>query len=336
MKYFIFTDSKLKKGFFFQNSKRTIIRLDQIDEDKPICFIIPNEILKHTYHKSLIKNKQNLHAAIKNLENKNSLNHSFDEEVLETNVNGHFYLIKTSALNDLKAKLSHINDSAIISSDACFYANNLKEAVEIDDFVYLKEDEKCIKLNLKAADLANINYKKIDLKKFNISNLFPSVEMNLLTINQLFNLKKIKNYALALITFILIMNIFGVANLVNNNLKIMNINDNKKELFLSFFPDKDPTNIELEINNKLIEVSSKNSNFSQLLNLVFINIGDINSINFIEYSFDNSQLKINCTFSDDIEQSVFIRNMKINGVELETLNRIRNDNTINTEFKYDI
>ena len=59
----------------------------------------------------------------------------------------------------------------------------------------------------------------------------------------------------------------------------MNINDNKKELFLSFFPDKDPTNIELEINNKLIEVNSKNSNFSQLLNLVFINIGDINSIN---------------------------------------------------------
>ena len=100
------------------------------------------------------------------------------------------------------------------------------------------------------ADLANINYKKIDLKKFNISNLFPSVEMNLLTINQLFNLKKIKNYALALITFILIMNIFGVANLVNNNLKIMNINDNKKELFLSFFPDKAPINIELEINNK--------------------------------------------------------------------------------------
>ena len=132
------------------------------------------------------------------------------------------------------------------------------------------------------------------------------------------------------------MNIFGVANLVNNNLKIMNINDNKKELFLSFFPDKDPTNIELEINNKLIEVNSKNSNFSQLLNLVFINIGDINSINFIEYSFDNSQLKINCTFSDDIEQSVFIRNMKINGVELETLNQIRNVNTINTEFKYDI
>ena len=207
---------------------------------------------------------------------------------------------------------------------------------EIEDFVYLKEDGKCIKLNLKAADLANINYKKIDLKKFNISNLFPSVEMNLLTINQLFNLKKIKNYALALITFILIMNIFGVANLVNNNLKIMNINNNKKELFLSFFPDKDPTNIELEINNKLIEVNSKNSNFSRLLNLVFINIGDINSINFIEYSFDNSQLKINCTFSDDIEQSVFIRNMKINGVELETLNQIRNDNTINTEFKYDI
>ena len=58
MKYFIFTDSKLKKGFFFHNSKRTIIQLDQIDEDKPICFIIPNEILKHTYHKSLIKNKQ--------------------------------------------------------------------------------------------------------------------------------------------------------------------------------------------------------------------------------------------------------------------------------------
>ena len=28
--------------------------------------------------------------------------------------------------------------------------------------------------------------------------------------------------------------------------------------------------------------------------------------------------------------------MKINGVELETLNQIRNDNTINTEFKYDI
>ena len=178
--------------------------------------------------------------------------------------------------------------------------------------------------------------KKIDLKKFNIPNLFPSVEMNLLTINQLFNLKKIKNYALALISLILIINIFGAANLVNNNLKIMNINNNKKELFLSFFPDKDPTNIELEINNKLIEVNSKNSNFSQLLNLVFINIGDINSINFIEYDFDNTQLKINCTFSDDIEQSVFIRNMKINGVELETLNQVRNSNTINTEFKYDI
>ena len=116
----------------------------------------------------------------------------------------------------------------------------------------------------------------------------------------------------------------------------MNINNNKKELFLTLFPDKDPSNIELEINNKLIEVNSKNSNFSQLLNLVFTNIGDINSINFIEYAFDNTQLKINCTFSDDIEQSVFIRNMKINGVELETSNQIRNGNTISTEFKYDI
>ena len=106
--------------------------------------------------------------------------------------------------------------------------------------------------------------------------------------------------------------------------------------FLTLFPDKDPSNIELEINNKLIEVNSKNSNFSQLLNLVFINIGDINSINFIEYAFDNTQLIINCTFSDDIEQSVFIRNMKINGVELETSNQIRDGNTINTEFKYDI
>ena len=48
------------------------------------------------------------------------------------------------------------------------------------------------------------------------------------------------------------------------------------------------------------------------------------------------QLKINCTFSDDIEQSVFIRNMKINGVELETSNQIRNGNSISTEFKYDI
>ena len=107
-------------------------------------------------------------------------------------------------------------------------------------------------------------------------------------------------------------------------------------MFLTLFPDKDPSNIELEINNKLIEVNSKNSNFSQLLNLVFINIGDINSINFIEYAFDSTQLKINCTFSDDIEQSVFIRNMKINGVELETSNQVRNGNTINTEFKYDI
>ncbi len=336
MKYFIFTDSEFKKGFFFHNSERTIIQLDQIDEDKPICFVIPNETLKHTCHESLIKNKQNLHAAIKNSENKNSLKHSFDEEVLETNLNNHFYLIKTSALNDLKAKLSHINDSAMITSDACFYANNLKEAVEIDDFVYLKEGHKCIKLNLKAANLANINYKKITLKKLNISNLFPSVEVNLLTINQLFNLKKIKNYALALISLILIINIFGAANLVNNNHKIMNINNNKKELFLTLFPDKDPSNIELEINNKLIEVNSKNSNFSQLLNLVFINIGDINSINFIEYAFDNTQLIINCTFSDDIEQSVFIRNMKINGVELETSNQIRDGNTINTEFKYDI
>ena len=57
-------------------------------------------------------------------------------------------------------------------------------------------------------------------------------------------------------------------------------------MFLTLFPDKDPSNIELEINNKLIEVNSKNSNFSQLLNLVFINISDINSINFIEYAFD--------------------------------------------------
>tara|TARA_B100000282_G_scaffold124984_1_gene89122 strand:- start:665 stop:1675 length:1011 start_codon:yes stop_codon:yes gene_type:complete len=336
MKYFIFTDSEFKKGFFFHNSERTITQLDQIDEDKPICFVIPNETLKHTYHESFIKNKQNLHAAIKNSENKNSLKHSFDEEVLETNLKNHFYLIKTSALNNLKAKLSHINDSAMITSDACFYANNLKEAVEIDDFVYLKEGEKCIKLNLKAANLANINYKKINLKKLNISNLFASVELNLLTINQLFNLKKIKSYALALISLILIINIFGAANLVNNNLKIMNINNNKKELFLTLFPDKDPSNIELEINNKLIEVNSKNSNFSQLLNLVFTNIGDINSINFIEYAFDNTQLKINCTFSDDIEQSVFIRNMKINGVELETSNQVRNGNTISTEFKYDI
>ena len=60
MKYFILTDSEFKKGFFFHNSERTITQLDQIDEDKPICFVIPNETLKHTYHESFIKNKQNL------------------------------------------------------------------------------------------------------------------------------------------------------------------------------------------------------------------------------------------------------------------------------------
>ena len=86
MKYFIFTDSELKKDSFFHNSERTITQLDQIDEDNPISFV--------TYHESLIKNKQNLHAAaIKNLENKNSLKHSFDEEVSETNLNNNFFIL---------------------------------------------------------------------------------------------------------------------------------------------------------------------------------------------------------------------------------------------------
>ena len=336
MKYFIFADLKFEEGFFSSNHKKRLIKLDQIDDDQSICFVIPNEVLKHTYHESSIKNKQNLYASIKNTENKNLLKHSFDEEVLECNINNHYYLIHKSTLHHLKSKLSLINDSAMIISDACFYAHESKGAVQIDDYVYLKEDDKCIKLSTKAANLAKVKYKKIDQSKFNTPSNYPSVKINLLTINQLFNIKKIKNYTLALVSLVLIFNLFGTANLVNNNLKIEEINNNKNELFVTIFPNKEPKNIDLEINNKLVEINSKNNNFSQLLNLLLTNVRDINSINSIDYNFDISQLRITCIFGDDIEQSIFIRNMKISGVELEILTQIKNEDTIKTEFKYDV
>ena len=61
MKYFIFADLKFEEGFFSSNHKKRLIKLDQIDDDQSICFVIPNEVLKHTYHESSIKNKQNLY-----------------------------------------------------------------------------------------------------------------------------------------------------------------------------------------------------------------------------------------------------------------------------------
>ena len=336
MKYFIFIDKKLNEGYYFTGSTEKIISVDSLDKSESLCFVIPNEMLKHCHHKSTLKNKQNLYAAIQNFENKNSLTQMIDEEVLETNLKDNYYLIQRSHLSKIKEKIGFMGDTALIISDACFYATLSSEPIKILDNVYLIDKNKCLKLNIKSATVAKIKFKE-DLKLE-----APKNEINLIakisffSIKQLFHFSKIKRYVVTLVSVVLLFNLIGIINLINNQLKIKNIDNNISELFASILPLESPINIDQTIQTKLQEYNLNNNTSLDILQTLFTNIPEETLINFVQYEYGRSKIIINCTFSNDIQESVFIRNMKINGIELNIAFKDKRNNIVITEFEYDI
>ena len=336
MKYFVFTDKKLNEGYYFTGSSSKIINVDSLNNSESLCFVIPNEMLKHCHYKSALKNKQNLYAAIQNFENKNSLTQMIDEEVLETNLKDNYYVIQRSHLSKIKTKIGFMGDSALIISDACFYATLSPDPIKILDNVYLIDKNKCLKLSIKSATVAKIKFKediKLEIPK---SEINLTAKISFFSIKQLFHFSKIKRYVVMLVSIILLFNLIGIINLINNQLKINNIDNNITELFTSILPLESPINIDQKIQNKLQEYNLNNNTSLDILQTLFANIPEETFINFVQYEYGRSKIIINCTFPNDIQESVFIRNMKINGIELDISFKDKRNNIVITEFEYDI
>ena len=166
-----------------------------------------------------------------------------------------------------------------------------------------------VKLTKKAFDLLDhdhANIQKItnkDLINLNLDK-FNFYELNTFDFQSLFQFSKIKSSLIATVAFLIIVYGAGLININSNYAQIKDMNKTLTSIYGSIYPNEQITNIEKQIENKLIALN--NADKTTLKRSIEIISMASQSADIIEANYSNKLLTIKCLFTNDAEESIFI------------------------------
>ena len=339
MNLYIFKDSNLTDGIYCAGNKFSNKSISEIPSSEQTLFVLPNELLEHVFFDHDLKNKKNIHAKIINDLSSLKLQ-SIDLEVLDTkNGNQDYFVIEEGTKKLLKTSFSRFNQKINITSDLLFFKEAFDGEVEFEGNIYLNQISEPVKLTKKAFDLLDhdhANIKKItnkDLINLNLDK-FNFYELNTFDFQSLFQFSKIKSSLIATVAFLIIVYGAGLININSNYAQIKDMNKTLTSIYGSIYPNEPITNIEKQIENKLIALN--NADKTTLKRSIEIISMASQSADIIEANYSNKLLTIKCLFTNDAEESIFINQQNRLNYSISIKNTESNQLGQITTIEYDL
>ena len=150
------------------------------------------------------------------------------------------------------------------------------------------------------------------------------------------NPKKNKKYVLGLISAVVLINLIGIGNLINQTYKLNSFNEIILKLYKDIYPLEKPLNIEQAINEK-IEIL--NLQESKVLKLIYkISSSKLNNRRLVDlhYSRDLNKFEFEILFNNPSEEIIFLNEQAFEGNSFKKVSSRTDRGLVVTKFIYEI
>ena len=340
MKVFIFND--LETGSFFDNKKVSKCKFSTLENEKDVLFVFPDEMMKHVNENEKYKKRANLEAKLINDSLTSSLNADTNLNVLKCSLDkGNYFLINDKNFKKIKNLFQNFENDVLITSDVLFFSEIFKENINYLDGYYLNTNSQYLKFSKNA--LKVLNYKDSDFEKIvdkdiiqNVNSQFDGYKLNTFNLGNLINYEKNKNYIFGLISAVVLINLIGIGNLINQTYKLNSFNEIILGLYKNIYPLENPLNVEQAINEK---IENLNLQESKVLNMIYkissskLKTGQLVNLH---YSKELKKLEFEMLFKNSSEEIIFLNEQAFEGNSFQKIDSKTDGGSVVTKFIYEI
>ena len=340
MKIYIFND--LETGSFFSDKKVNTCKYTTLENEKDVLFIFPDQMLTHVNETEKYKKRANLEAKLINDSLMSSLNVDTNLNVLKCSLEkGNYFLINNKNLKIIKNLFQNFENDVLITSDVLFFSEIFKENINYLDDYYLSTNSQFLKFSKNA--LKVLKYKDSEFKKIvdkdiiqTVNSQFDSYKLNTFNLGNLINLEKNKKYIFGLISAVVLINLIGIGNLINQTYKSNSFNDIILGLYKDIYPLENPLNVEEAINEK---IENLNLQDSKVLNMIYkISSSKLKTWRLVDlhYSRKLNKFEFEILFKNLSEEIIFLNEQAFEGNNFKKVSSRTVKGSVVTKYIYEI
>ena len=336
MKILIFND--LETGSYFDDKNVSTCKYSTLENEKDVLFVFPDQMLTHVKETERYKKRANLEAKLINDSLTSSLNIDTNLNVLEK---GNYFLVNDKNLKIIKNLFQNFENDVLITSDVLFFSEIFKENINYLDDYYLNTNSQYLKFSKNA--LKVLKYKGSEFKKIvdedlikKVNSQFDSYKLNTFNIGNLINFEKNKKYVFGLISAIVLINLIGIGNLINQTYKLNSFNDIILEFYKDIYPLDKTLNVEQAINEK---IENLNLQESKVLKLIYkISSSKLENGRLVElyYSRELNKFEFEILFNNSSEEIIFLNEQAFEGNSFKKVSSRIDRGLVVTKFIYEI
>ena len=266
----------------------------------------------------------------------------FLENVLKCSLEkGNYFLINDKNLKIIKNLFQNFENDVLITSDVLFFSEIFKENINYLDDYYLNTNSQYLKFSKNA--LKVLKYKGSEFKKIvdedlikKVNSQFDSYKLNTFNIGNLINFEKNKKYVFGLISAIVLINLIGIGNLINQTYKLNSFNDIILEFYKDIYPLEKPLNVEQAINEK---IENLNLQESKVLKLIYkISSSKLKNGRLVDlyYSRELNKFEFEILFNNSSEEIIFLNEQAFEGNSFKKVSSRTDRGLVVTKFIYEI
>lgn len=340
MKIFIFND--LETGSYFDYKNVSTCKYSTLENEKDVLFVFPDQMLTHVNETEKYKKRANLEAKLINDSLTSSLNIDTNLNVLKCSFEkGNYFLINDKNLKKIKNLFQNFENDVLITSDVLFFSEIFKENINYLDDYYLNTNSQYLKFSKNA--LKVLKYKGSEFKKIvdedlikNVNSQFDSYKLNTFNIGNLINFEKNKKYVFGLISAVVLINLIGIGNLINQTYKLNSFDNIILKLYEDIYPLEKPLNVEQAINKK---IENLNLQESKVLKLIYkISSSRLKNGRLVDlyYSKELDKFEFEILFNNSSEEIIFLNEQAFEGNSFRKVSSRTDQGLVVTKFIYEI
>ncbi len=340
MKIFIFND--LETGSYLDGKNVSTCKYSTLENEKDVLFVFPDQMLTHVNETEKYKKRANLEAKLINDSLTSSLNIDNNLNVLKCSLEkGNYFLINDKNLKIIKNLFQNFENDVQITSDILFFSEIFKENINYLDNYYLNTNSQFLKFSKNA--LKVLKYKGSEFKKIvdndlikSINSQFDSYKLNTFNIGNLINFEKNKKYVFGLISVVVLINLIGIGNLINQTYKLNSFNEIILDLYEDLYPLEKPPNVEQAINEKIENLNLQESTVLKLIYKISSSKLKNGQLVDLHYSRELNKLEFEILFENSSDEIIFLNEQTFEGNNFKKVSSRTDRGLVVTKFIYEI